>query len=177
MIEGLIKSKTRIKLLLKFFINPGTESYLRELATEFEESTNSVRVELNSLTKAKILQREKSKNKIAYKANKNHPLFDDIRSIILKTIGIDDIINTILGRIGTPETILLTGDYVKGKDSGIIDIVIVGVIDREKLDKYTIQAEQMINRKVRYLLLNKSEYLKLEEKLANDGLLLLWEAS
>ncbi len=48
---GIISSKTRIKLLIRFFFNPATRSYLRELAKEFNVSTNSVREELNQLTK------------------------------------------------------------------------------------------------------------------------------
>ena len=58
MLDTLITSKTRIKLLIKFFMNPGTRAYLRELALEFNESTNSVRVELNRLSKAKIITSE-----------------------------------------------------------------------------------------------------------------------
>ena len=56
MLNTLITSKTRINLLLKFFLNPGTKAYLRGLASEFDESTNAVRVELNRLTQAKILK-------------------------------------------------------------------------------------------------------------------------
>ena len=55
MLDTLITSKTRVKLLMKFFLNPGTRAYLRELASEFDESTNSVRVELNRLSEAKII--------------------------------------------------------------------------------------------------------------------------
>ena len=56
MLDSLITSKTRVKLL-KFFMNPETRSYLRSLAEEFGESTNAVRVELNRLEKAGILNR------------------------------------------------------------------------------------------------------------------------
>lgn len=176
MLEGIITSKTRIKLLLKFFINPDTMSYLRQLASEFSESTNSVRLELNSLTKAKVLQKEKNGNTIAYKANKNHPLFSEIRSIILKHVGIDKVIKSIIESLGKPELILLTGDYAKGNDSGIIDIIIVGKIDKSELDKYISQAEKIIERKVRYLHLNRSEFNKLQEKLKKDGILIVWES-
>jgi len=176
LLEGIITSKTRIKLLLKFFINPDTMSYLRQLASEFSESTNSVRLELNSLTKAKILQKEKNGNTIAYKANKSHPLFSEIRSIILKHIGIDKVIKSIIESLGKPELILLTGDYARGNDSGIIDIIIVGKVDKSELDKYISQAEKIIERKVRYLHLNRSEFNKLQEKLKKDGILIIWES-
>lgn len=177
LLEGIIKSKTRIKLLLKFFINPGTISYLRQLASEFGESTNSVRLELNSLTKAKILQKAKDGNTIAYRANIEHPLFSEIRSIILKTIGIDKLISSLIENIGRPDIIILTGDYAKGNDSGIIDIIVVGNVDKTKLDKYIAQAEKMIDRKVRYLLLKNKEFEKLKGKLKKDGMLVLWEAN
>ena len=58
-LEGLISSKTRIKLLIRLFVNPATRAYLRELAKEFGVSTNSVREELNQLTEAKLLKSEK----------------------------------------------------------------------------------------------------------------------
>jgi hypothetical protein len=176
LLDGLITSKTRIKLLLKFFINPDTVSYLRELAGEFNESTNSIRLELNSMTKARLLDREKNGNIVAYQANRKHPLFDEIRSIILKTVGIDQVISSVIEIIGRPDKIILTGDYVNGLDSGIIDIIIVGSgIDKAKLDRYITQAEKMIDRKVRYLILKNDEFDGLKEKLAKDGMLIIWE--
>ena len=51
MIETLISSKTRVKLLLKFFLNSRNTAYLRNLEEEFEESTNGIRVELNKFEK------------------------------------------------------------------------------------------------------------------------------
>ena len=55
MIETLISSKTRIKLLLKFFLNSNTTAYLRSLESEFGESTNAIRIELNRLEEAGML--------------------------------------------------------------------------------------------------------------------------
>ena len=68
MLDTIITSKTRIKLLMKFFLNPGTKAYLRELAAEFGESTNSVRIELNRLTDAKLLKSTNFGRKIIYSA-------------------------------------------------------------------------------------------------------------
>jgi hypothetical protein len=72
---GIISSKTRIKLLVRFFFNPGTKAYLRELSKEFNVSTNAVREELNQLTKTKLLTWEKEGRSIYYKANSSHPSF------------------------------------------------------------------------------------------------------
>ena len=65
MLDALITSKTRVRLLVKFFLNPTMKSYLRELASEFEESTNSVRLELNRLKRSGT-PRKRSERKPCY---------------------------------------------------------------------------------------------------------------
>jgi len=81
MIKTLITSETRIKLLLKFFLNPDISGYLRQLADEFGESTNGIRLELNKLAEAKLLKSEHKGRNIFYRANNKHALFEDIRNI------------------------------------------------------------------------------------------------
>ena len=100
MLESLITSKTRIKLLLKFFINSNTTAYLRNLATEFNESTNSIRQELNRFEKANLIESNTEQNKKIYKANINHPYFKDIHRLLLKYVGIDEIVDNVVKRVG-----------------------------------------------------------------------------
>ena len=77
--------------------------------------------------------------------------------------------------LGRTDLIALTGDYAKGIDAGIIDIIIVGNVDKIKLDEYITSVEHKIGRKVRYLLLKEDEFKKLKAKLEKDGMLILWE--
>src|SRR5210317_816386 len=100
MLDTLITSKTRIKLLLKFFLNSNASSYLRNLEGEFKESTNGIRLELNKFEKAGLLTSRMLGNKKVYKANTNHPLFNDIHNILLKYIGFDQIISTVISKLG-----------------------------------------------------------------------------
>ncbi|MDE0746119.1 MAG: ArsR family transcriptional regulator, partial [SAR202 cluster bacterium] len=88
MLDTLITSKTRVKLLMKFFLNPGTRAYLRELASEFGESTNSVRVELNRLSDAKIISSENVGRTIEYHANAKHSLYNELQSLVRKYAGV-----------------------------------------------------------------------------------------
>ena len=81
MLESLITSKTRIKLLLKFFLNSKATAYLRNLEAEFGESTNAIRVELNRFEKAGLILSQTSGNKKVYQANTQHPFFSDIHKI------------------------------------------------------------------------------------------------
>lgn len=176
MLETLISSRTRIKLLLRLFLNPGTTAYLRGLAEEFDESTNSVRVELNRFEGANMLVSESKGNKKMYKANDKHPLFKDIHSLLLKYIGVDRIIAVIIERMGNLEKAYLTGDYAKGKDTGIIDLVFVGDVDKKYIVTMVEKAERMIKKKVRFIIYNTEEWEAGKYATEQDSAyLLLWE--
>jgi len=174
MLETLISSRTRLKLLLKFFLNPRSTAYLRGLADEFNESTNAIRVELNRFEEAGMLVTESQGNKKVYKANNSHPLFHDLQKIILKYIGIDQVIELIISRMGHLEKVYLVGDYAIGKDTGIIDLVFVGAIDKKYLLNLVIKAETLISRKVRFITYINEEWIKQEANSGNS--LLLWES-
>ena len=172
---GLISSKTRIKLLVRFFFNPQTQSYLRELAKELNVSTNSVREELNQLTKTKLLKSQKSGRQVFYTANTKHPLFSDLKSMVAKVMGIDQVIDGIVHRLGDLEKAYLIDDYAEGKDSGIIDLVLVGNIDEYHLNDLSRKTERYIKRKIRPLVVSRSEYNTLLPKLKDRPRLLIWE--
>jgi len=173
---GLISSKTRIKLLVRFFFNPQTQSYLRELSKEFNLSTNSVREELNQLTKTKLLKSQKSGRQVFYTANTKHPLFSDLKSMVGKVMGIDRVIDGIVHRLGDLEKAYLIDDYAEGKDSGIIDLVLVGNIDQYHLNDLSRKTERYIKRKIRSLVVSRGEYNQLLPKLKDRPRLLIWVA-
>ena len=96
MLDALITSKTRVKILVRFFLNSNCSSYLRELENEFGESTNGIRLELNKFEKAGLLVSEYKGNKKYFKANTSHTLYNDIHSILLKHTGLNTIIDKII---------------------------------------------------------------------------------
>ena len=156
MLESLITSKTRIRLLIKFFVNIANKGYLNSLANEFGESTNSVRKELNNLTSAGYLEKQNQNNKIIYWANINHPLFKIIQQIVRKHLGIEDILETVFDRIGNVKKVILLGDYSKGIDSGLMEVLIVGEnINSNYLNEITSKIEKKIKRKVNFIVSNK----------------------
>jgi predicted transcriptional regulator len=173
---GLISSKTRIKLLIRFFFNPATRSYLRELAKEFNLSTNAVREELNQLTKTRLLKSEKNGRNIYYAANRDHPLFPELKSMVSKVMGMDQVIDGIVNRLGDLERAYLVGDYAEGKDTGIIDLILVGNINDHQLADLSRKTERYINRKIRSLVVTMEEFDKLLLRLEDRPRVLLWEA-
>lgn len=177
MLETLISSKTRVKLLLKFFLNSNTTAYLRNLESEFGDSTNAIRVELNRLEKAGMLRSFLNGNKKMFQANVDHPLFNEVHSILRKTIGLDLIIEKVVMRLGDLDAVYLVGDFSKGMDSQIIDILIVGSVDRPYLISLIEKAEDLISRKIRYVIFSKEEALSTMMTEYQPEPLLLWSST
>ena len=153
MLGELITSKTRLRLLIKFFVSQANRGYLNGLASEMGESTNAIRKELNHLHDAGYLQKEKSNNKIQYKANTKHPMFSVLQKVILKHLGLEDAVEIVLDRMGDVEQIILIGDYAKGIDSGKIEIIIVGQdLNTSYVHNLEEKLEKLISRKVTFFL-------------------------
>jgi predicted nucleotidyltransferase len=175
LLSGLISSKTRVKLLMRFFLNPQARSYLRELAKEFNVSTNAVREELNQLTRTQLLKAEKNGRNVFYRANTDHALFPELRSMVRKVMGIDQVIDGIIHRLGKLEKAYLIGDYAEGRDTGIIDILLVGNVDDYHLNDLRRKTEHYTRRKIRSLVLSLEEYQTLKDKFNKMPTLTIWE--
>lgn len=160
MLTELFTSKTRIKVLLKLFLNPEVSCYLRELATEFHQSPNALKCELDSLSEAGYLKREQSGRSIFFRANKSHPFFPEISSIVRKTLGIDKLIDEVAASLGAVHSVYILDDYAEGRDSGIIDLLLVGDVDRGKLEDLCRITEKKISRKIRTIVLDPDEFEK-----------------
>ena len=158
MIESLIKSGTRRKLLIKFFVNIANTGYLNQLAGEFDESTNSVRKELNNLTKANYLKRKLVNNKVIYSANKKHPLFSDLQKIIKKYLGIEYLIELVLIRMGVVNEIYLLGDLAKGILGDQMDVLVVGDnLNSSYISEIENKLSNILNKKVVIIHSNNSK--------------------
>ena len=120
MLETLITSKTRLRLLIKFFVAATNKGYLNGLAQEFGESTNAIRKELNHLAAAGYLTKNKEDNKIQYLANEAHPLFSSLQKIVHQHLGLELIAEQVIDRMGDVQTISLVGDYAQGMDRALL---------------------------------------------------------
>lgn len=174
MIDALISSKTRIKLLLKFFLNSNATAYLRSLESEFGESSNGIRVELNRLENAGLLLSDSEGNKKIFRANTGHPLFREIHNIILKYLGLDQVIENVIHRLGDVQRVYLIGDFSKGMDSQVIDLIFIGDFDKTYLISLVEKAEKIVGRKIRYLLYTPEEAQHIDWKQFDPQPLLLW---
>lgn len=175
MLDALITSKTRLKILLRFFLNSKNSSYLRYLANEFSESTNSIRLELNRFEDAGLLKAYYEGNKKMYKANTRHSLYPDIKNILMKHIGFDKIINNVIKKLGDVKKVFATGDIARGIDCQIIDLIFVGNVNKIYLLGLIEKVEKIISKKIRYMVFTEKEYLDYSKVNKEEKQLLLWE--
>lgn len=174
MLDRLITSKMRVQILMRLFLNPDSRTYLRELAHDFEASPGHVRNELQQLSAAGLLTSEKEGRQVQYQADRSHPLFPELQSMVRKALGMDRILDSIVERLGQLEAAYLSGDYAQGRDTGIVDLVLVGNIDRANLEDLVAKTERHIGRKIRTLALNQDEFERLNHTLGAQPRLLLW---
>ena len=149
MIDLIVSGKTRIKVLLKFFLAPDVHGHLRGLAEEFGESTNAIRLELNRFEQGGLLVSTMERNRKVFRANRDHPLFRDLASILRKHVGLDRLVEQVINRIGNVTQAWVTGDMAVGRDADRIELILVGDnINMENLQRLAAKAEKLINRTI-----------------------------
>lgn len=176
MLDSFITSKARIRILIRLFLNPGQKAYLRELADEFDMSSGQLSDELHHMNDAGLLSQSRDGRQLNYRANTSHPLFPELHSMVKKALGMDQILESIIERLGNLEKAILLDDYAKGKDTGIIDLVLVGNINKNNLQDLVEKTERYIGRKIRVLSMTNKEYECLLPKLNTRPSLVLWQS-
>ena len=173
MLETIITSKTRIKLLLKFFLNSNNDSYLRGLESEFSEGSNAIRMELNKFQEAGLLESSLVGNKKMFKANKTHPLFSDLHSLVKKYIGLDKIVDSIADKAGQVNSVYVVGRIAQGLEASIIELVLVGEeVDKIYVTKLIDKVEELISRKITFVIFDEKAYKKFEKSSSKRTFLL-----
>jgi len=144
--------------LIKFFINSDTTAYLRNLSEEFGESTNAIRIELNRFEEAKLLKSKSEQNKKVYQANVKHPYFKDMHRLLLKYVGIEEIVDNVVKHIGELEKGYIINDFAQGNPGNVLDLLLVGKnIDYNYLNKLVRKAEENLSFKIRYIAVSPEE--------------------
>jgi hypothetical protein len=173
MLDTLITSKTRIKLLLKFFLNIQNRGYLKKLEVEFADSSNGIRLELNKLEEAGLLRSSLEGNKKYFEANTSNPIYQEIHSLLRKYTGIDQLVEKVLNQIGELQTAYLTGTLACGLQSDQIEMLLIGDLNQAYLDELIVKAEKLMAKKITYQVFSAFEFqIKKEQLLAQPHILL-----
>jgi DNA-binding transcriptional ArsR family regulator len=172
---GIITSKMRVQILMRLFLSPSNRAYLREMAAEFQASPGQLREELGQLAEAGIVESERVGRQVFYRANEKHALFPELNSMVRKALGMDHILDSILRRLGNLEAAALIDDYAEGRDTGIIDLALLGDIDHANLNDLTRKAENYLQRKIRVLVFDAGDRERYEATLTQRPALPVWD--
>ena len=160
-LDNIFSGKIRIALLTKLLLNPASKVYLRGLERDLGVSSNTVRLELNKLQEMHLIEaQEDSENtKVKnYVVNQGHPMFKTLRGIIMQFVGLDQIVDQIITKLGNLDQVYLTGDLAEGKNSPFVDLVLVGEVDKPYLYQLIEKAEPLIQKKIRVGIYRNSEF-------------------
>ncbi len=174
--DALISSRTRIQILMHLFLDPSRQAYLRQLARDFSIAPSQVGDELHQLRDAGLLIEERQGKQVLFRANSRHPLFPELSSMVRKALGTDRILESIVSRLGNLERAVLLDDYAEGRDSGLVDLLLIGNIDQHSLADLVAKTERYVKRKIRVLVLTRHEYAGLLPTLSQRPQLTIWVA-
>ncbi len=165
MLEALIPSRVRVKLLTLFLLNPECEFYIREIARMTGENTSGVRRELANLESFGLLIGRRRGNQQHFTVNRDFFLYGDLQQLVLKTEGAARVIRENLSSLQDIECMFIYGSFAKGTAGGgsDIDLFIVGDVSEEVLIPLVNASERMINREINYTLMHGSEFTRRKE--------------
>jgi len=162
MLESLYisKSKTRRDLLALFFTNPGKKYYLRELGRLLGYSVGNIRRELLKFQSDQLLKAQRTGNLVYYSIDPDHPLFEELKSIVSKTIGLEGSIRNSLSQIRNIQFAFIYGSFASKseKESSDIDVMIIGDPDISLLNEKTRELEQRLKREISLSIYSWEEY-------------------
>ncbi len=157
MLKQLFTSSTRIKLLTLFLLHPDEEYFIRELTRKLDEQINSVRRELDNLKRIGILKSKFKNRKKFYVVDKNFVIFQELKSIILKTMSNHEEIAKKISKCGSIDYMVLSGIFLD--KNATVDLLIVGEnINKDRLETI-LNSEVATKRPVRYSILTKDDFL------------------
>ncbi len=172
MLKYIIPSKTRRKILKLFFLNEDKSFYLRQVVRKIKEEVNAVKRELDILTKAKLLQREKRLNKVFYTLNKRNVYYEDFLRIFAKEDTLVQEIYKSKVKLGRVKFVAMSFQYIKHKEirDDEIYILFVGKIVVPEVAKIVTEAEKSFGREINYTVMTEDELIF--RKKNNDPFLL-----
>ena len=158
MLEQLLSSRTRVKLLKLFFLNPDQSYFVREIVRRTGEHLNSIRREVDNLLSCELISEEMVGKKRFFKVNTEHGLYPEIKSLLFKAQILQQK-QTLreLQRIGRIKYLALTG-YFAGLDYTMTDVLIVGSINRTRLRRLLRRFQHDFDHEISYTVMTPAEF-------------------
>jgi len=162
---NLLSSNMQQKIFRLYFSQTNRKHYLRELERLLDEPVGNIRRELIRWSKAGLFLREKVGNLTYYSLNTSFPLYEELKAIVSKTIGIEHILKEGLKAIESIRVAIIYGSVASGEDTGNsdIDILLIGNPDMDELVNNVQEMEKKLGREINYVLYTPEEFKRKKE--------------
>jgi predicted nucleotidyltransferase len=183
MLEELFSSKARIEILKLFLFNPEKRYYMRQISKLSEQSIRGVQREIEKLKNIDLLEESIEGNRNYYQVNKDCPIYEDLKRIFLKTVGLGETLRKHLEKTEDVKIAFIYGSFARGEEnaSSDIDLLVIGSISAKKLSSLLSKPKKELGREVNYAVYSLQEYRKrikqkdhfLKEVLGKDKIFLI----
>lgn len=160
MLKEIMVSKVRVKLLQTFLYQPDEIFYVRQLVRKVGEEINAVRRELSRMEKANMVKKESRGNRLYYYFNREHSLYEDLLSMVHKTVGLGKEIIKNKSKLGRVKLVMFSGRFTRRLpiEEGGVDILVVGDINMQVLAKLVRTEEAKLEREINYTVMTRDEF-------------------
>jgi len=166
MLKSLFSSAIRADVLSLLLNSPDEQFYIREIAELLRKNPSGVKRELDNLEEMGILISEKVANLKYFKANKDSPLFSELKNLITKSLGLPGALKAVLRASGA-KAAFLYGPYAEGDDINTVDLFVIGAM--ASLTRELKDIEERFDRKINCTIIDEDEY-KLKKKKGDANL-------
>lgn len=162
MLESLITSKIRVKILTLFFLHTSENFYTRQIQRLIDEDYKNVQKELKHLTKFELLNANAKGNMVFYSINKKNTIYNDLKNIIYKTNGFADILKEKINKIIDIKFAFIFGSVAQGDEraDSDIDLMIIGETGYDIIVKKVLEIENELNIKINLVFYKIKEFTK-----------------
>lgn len=159
MLPELLSSETRAEIFRLLFGVTDTELHLREIQRQSGMEVRSIQIELARLSKLDLVVPRRSGNRLYYRANRDHPLFPEIKGLVLKTSGLADLLRDGLNGLDV-RLAFVFGSIAAGEETGRsdIDLMVIGACPLRKLAPRLESIEHKTGREVNPVVFSEKEF-------------------
>jgi predicted nucleotidyltransferase len=159
MLQNLFSSSVRVALLTHLFTHPDEQFYARELARALDMHYNAVWRELNNLEATGLLASEENATVKYYSLNRQFPIYDELKRIVLKTTGLGQVLREALDDLGAVEVAFVYGSVAAGDEDfrSDVDLMLIGTVDLPAVSAVIAGLEEQLGRAINYVVLSRQE--------------------
>lgn len=161
MLEDIIISRVRVKILTLFLSHPGVMYHVRDIVRRVEEEINAVRRELSHMEHAGMVSKEQRANRLFYLFRKDYPLYFELMELVCKTTGIGADVYRQKAKLGKLKYVVVSGKYIRGKtkkSQSDVDLVVVGNVVLPELSQIIKAEETRRENEINYTVMTEEEF-------------------